>query len=336
MLSRRKALVSWFALRGAKVDDSIARLLRPYAKLSLAVRVLSTFMRRSMPRLAISFLPQPNIALLLAKNTGTRCVVVERNDFERQPLGGLRTLQKRVYPLADTLMANSQSTCAQLSEAFPDQIVRLLPNTYPDLVRTAEPRSFSKNIFVVGRLVSQKNPLESLRCFLRSGLGGLGWVMWFVGGGELEDSLRAEAAQSSALGHSVRVLGEVPQESIPYEDAGFLLLNSDYEGAPNVLAEALERGIIPIFRNSVAQAAEIVPIDLVGRLSFSSEEGLEETLKQLPSLESGFPEISGRLHGHYLDQLRNYKLVREDVLTELIRDSFAPDSDSSPLPPKDS
>jgi glycosyltransferase involved in cell wall biosynthesis len=293
-------------------------------------------MRRSMPPLAISFLPQSNIALLLAKNAGTRCVVVERNDFERQPLGGLRTLQKRVYPLADALMANSQSTCAQLSKTFPDQVVRFLPNIYPDFVKNGVPRSFSKNIFVVGRLVSQKKPVESLRCFVRTGLGELGWVMWFVGGGELEDSLRAEAAQSSALGHSVRVLGEVRQESIPYDDAGFLLLNSDYEGAPNVLAEALERGIIPIFRNSVAQAAEIVPADLLDRFSFSSEDGLEETLKQLPELESDFSEISGRLHGYYLDQLRNYKLLRQDVLAAVIRDSFAPDSVSSPLLQKDS
>lgn len=335
-VGRRKAVISTLALRGLSLDITLFRHLRPYAKMNLAVRPLRFFLRHAKPLLVIGFLPQSNITLLLAKNPGAECVVVERNDFDRQYLGGVRNIREQLYPHADALMANSLSACRQLRATFPEKKVRFLPNSYIDTGYLDQTKAFSKIIFVVGRLVPQKNPIESLQSFLQSGLGNLGWSIWFVGGGELYEALCAEAIESAVLGKSVKILGEVPQEEIPYDYAGFVLLNSDYEGAPNVLAEALERGIVPIFRDTVLQASEIVPPDLVDRMSFSSAQELEQIFRQLPSLESDFTEISGRLRGYYGEALRNHKMIRDETLNEMIAAAGFGRRDKHPNAPRGS
>ena len=304
-------------LRGLKVPPEISRNLETNLKISIASRAIRKTLDCSAPNLMISFLPQSNIATLLGSNTRPFVVVVERNDFVRQDIGaGIRRAQSLTYPMADLVAANSKNAVRQMAKHFPKNRVVFAPNTYPAPVEEALREERSRTILVVGRLELQKRPVEVLRAFLDSGIGSRGWKLVFVGSGSLEKKLRG-IADSASRPHEIELRGHVPSGQIPYHEASITVLNSDYEGSPNVLAEAIAWGVVPLVRDSVTEAKEFIPGEKEKMLMFSDQAQLTQTLRDIETIRGARVETMNALIRTYERRLNEYGIARRVFLDGL-------------------
>ena len=310
--------------RGLGVPHEISRNLETNLKIGVASRAIRLTIERQAPKLLISFLPQTNIATLLGANGKQFVVVVERNDFVRQNVGsGIRRAQSLTYPMSNLIAANSKNAVGQMMKYFPDNRVVFVPNTYPAPIRPNLWEGRPQTILVVGRLEPQKRPIEVLKAFLDSGIGSEGWKLVFVGSGSLERSLREVAGGSPEKNH-IEFLGHVTSGEIPYEKASFAILNSDYEGSPNVLAEAIASGVVPLVRDSITEAKEFISDKDQQMLIFSDQAQLSGIFQNLGPLTNAHSATIDALTNTYKRRLKEYARARQAFLGELVRIASVP------------
>jgi glycosyltransferase involved in cell wall biosynthesis len=136
-------------------------------------------------------------------------------------------------------------------------------------------------IAFLGRLVPQKNPalaVDLLRC---PELDAVRLVM--IGGGPLEESLRAQARRLG-VHHRMRITGAVPRDQALAElaRAAVLVLPSHWEGIPVALAEAMAMGV-PVVASAVRGVPELV------------EHGISGLLRADPQDTTGFAQDIARI-----------------------------------------
>ncbi len=280
---------------------------------------LRALFKRHKPRVIISFLGATNIQTILAAHR-LRCKVVisERNDPAMQalkpPWEGLRPI---VYPRADLVTANSQGAVQTLAAYVPSTRLRQVPN--PLMLRTcaAEWRRHQPRLIAVARLVHQKGIDVLLDAFARIADEFPEWRLDIVGGGPLEDSLRAQAA---TLGIDNRVVLHGHQ-SDPFEllyQASIFVLPSRFEGMPNAMLEAMGCGLC-----IVATTASPGPLEFVQ----NGSTGLLVPSEDVASLSAALGRLMG--DGQLRDRLSSAAVQRVqglDVVTvaqtweQLIRD----------------
>ena len=299
-------------------DKTIAALLRGNIKIAIATRSLKFHLRRRTPRALFSFLPQTNIISLLSSGTPSKVIVVERNDYEMQAIG-TRISQARqlLYPKAALIAANSRNSTLQLVRAFPKNEVRFLPNFLSPLkVKEPFPKA-EKNIAVVGRLEAQKRPLEVLSAFSQSAINDSEWTISFSGSGTLEKDLEV-AISSSPNPEKIQFKGYVDSQDQTFSRSAICVINSDYEGSPNVLAESIAYGVIPLVRANVIEANEFIPDDLREILIFHDGNELRLFFDRINELSSRRDEIVRQLQRHYTAVSKKYTAIRQKLLAEVL------------------
>ena len=133
----------------------------------------------------------------------------------------------------------------------------LVENPPPALGQLAEVGS-SRIALNVGRLVPQKNHSGLLRAVHQlKTTESAEWRFRIVGDGPLRDELASEAV-GLLLGGTVEFTGHSEDVDSHYRDAGFLVLTSLWEGAPNVVLEAQAHGLPVVLPKTIAGGSRLV------------------------------------------------------------------------------
>jgi glycosyltransferase involved in cell wall biosynthesis len=117
----------------------------------------------------------------------------------------------------------------------------------------------------VGRLVPQKSITHLLKAWAAAKDELNGWKLIIVGGGELEESLKAFAAKLG-IASNVTFTGEARNVAKYYREASFFVMSSMHEGLPVVLIEALFYGLPTISYDCPFGPREIIKHNINGIL----------------------------------------------------------------------
>jgi glycosyltransferase involved in cell wall biosynthesis len=145
-------------------------------------------------------------------------------------------------------------------------------------------------VFVcVGRLSPAKNHARLLDSFALVHAKHPHTRLWLIGGGALEDELRAQIARLQ-LQDAVHLTGQVVNPYKFMKKADCSVLSSDYEGQPVVILEARVLGL-PVVSTAFASVGDSIPPG-AGLVVPRTVEGLAEGMERF---------LSGDLHGEPLD-----------------------------------
>lgn len=201
---------------------------------------LRSVLKGFKPDLVISFLTRTNMLTLLAQ-PGCPVVISERNNAERQPLGRMwRLLRRLTYPRAAALVTMTSGAMRQFDD-FAPAIRRVIPNHAATFSRPNRDRS-GTSLVAVGRLVPQKGFDLLLQAFAKVHDRHPEWTLTIWGEGEQRAALEQ---QREALGLSgvVYFLGVSSSPGAWTDQADLFVLSSRYEGWGLVVGEAMSAGI---------------------------------------------------------------------------------------------
>jgi glycosyltransferase involved in cell wall biosynthesis len=244
------------------------RMLRPLVPNSLAfgfelVRI-SAWIRRTIqaiePDAVLSFLTQTNIMTVLAtRGLRVRTVISERNDPRLQRhRPRVELLRRIVYRRADAVTANSKGALEALQCFVPREKLAFLPNPLMKSVSSEAVDYGAPTVVTVGRLVEQKGIDVLLAAWAKAAPALPDWRLAIVGGGPLEDELKASARDLGVEG-SIGWHGQVSDPFPFLRGAQFFVMTSRFEGTPNALLEAMSRGL-----PAVVSDASPGPCELIG------------------------------------------------------------------------
>ena len=211
---------------------------------------------------------------------GVAAKMIRRNGIGALRSNGLVEVQESGFPggwlnlrCPAMLAANSKNAMSYaVAQGIPTSRVFFLPNVV-DTEFFQPPNGASQKPFTlvaVGRLVTEKrldrfiSILSKLRTDYELNVRGL-----IVGGGcqdeDLRPELEAQARQRGLLPEHLQFLGSLADTRSAYQESSVCVLNSDYEGTPNVLLEAMASGL-PVVASNVGGVPEIVTHDQTGFL----------------------------------------------------------------------
>ncbi len=161
-------------------------------------------------------------------------------------------------------------------------------------------------ILFAGRLETEKAPLRALDTVNLLRAAGIPATMKVAGDGSLAPDVRQFVHRSASLSDAVEILGHVDDLAPIYESSDVLLLSSDREGTPLVIAEALTFGL-PVVAPDVGSIGELIG-GRMGRLAAApSATALADATSELLSdpaiwTPAAYADrvAAGRRHSHSL------------------------------------
>ena len=205
-------------------------------------------MKEFKPNVILAFQQGMFLTLrLYTANMGIRIVAAERESpfrFNFLNAGKHRDLIFQTFRLASHITVQ----CESYPEAYPSYLrskVTVIPNAISQAHQFANPEgrdNQEKILLCVGRLGYQKNQLALIDAFTRLIDDFPDWRLVFAGEGEGRQEIEEKIAKH-ALDQKVDLLGAVKDISALYTKAHVLCIPSRWEGFPNVLGEALARGL---------------------------------------------------------------------------------------------
>jgi glycosyltransferase involved in cell wall biosynthesis len=257
--------------------DPLVRVVSLEKRMIWALPLLLSRLRRERLDTIFTVLDQPSVgALLLKPFLGTtRVVVVECNNPNADPTRGrllwraVRALRRRLYPMANGLVAKSEAIKAALIADYgcSSDKVFVIPNPV-DTSHIAQLAAENVQhpwlkigqrtpvIVAAGRLEVQKDYPTLIRAFseLRRTRDA---KLLILGRGSLEAELRQLVIELELSAH----VDFVGFESNPYayfSAADVFAISSKWEGWPNALAEALACGTSVVATDCVSGPREIL------------------------------------------------------------------------------
>lgn len=199
-------------------------------------------LKKEKPSLAISFSYPINIQLLLArKGTGTKVLISERGNPDKQPEKGIwKWLRNRTYPHTDGMVFQTQG-----AREYYLKHIKLDGKIIHNPVDVGEVRANpagNKMIAHVGRLDAHKNQKRLLYAFSLFAKGRPEYRLRICGGGYMARELVAYA-EALGINEKIHWMGRVPDPYAVISRDDFFVISSDYEGMPNVLLEAMAIGM---------------------------------------------------------------------------------------------
>lgn len=193
------------------------------------------------PNVVVSFLTPINLQTILFTR-GLKCkVVVSDRIYPATKKKHNLLLSKLIYPLADGYVFQTKEARA----CYTGKINRLGCVIYNPLIKdlpNAIVPSYEKYITTVGRLTNQKNHTLLIRAFAEFSKNHPDYSLKIYGNGPLKEQLQQLAAELG-ISDKVHFMGTVENVPSYIRDASMFVLSSDYEGMPNVLAEAMAMGL---------------------------------------------------------------------------------------------
>lgn len=293
---------------GLAVSEASANVLVGAIRNVLRVRALRSVIRRLTPDVAIAFLHRTSVLVLLAAlGTAVPVVVSERVDPRHDPLSRSWSLLRRLlYPRAAALVVQTERIADWARKWLSPDRVHVLPNPVVvpggGEVTTGEgggsadamPGGADQDLAVVsvptpravvgmGRLVRQKGFDRLVEAFARCAADHPDWSLVILGDGPERDRLQ-RLAESYDIAGRVQLPGHIRSPWLRLETADLFVLSSRYEGFPNVLLEAMARGVACVSFDCPTGPAEIVRHDVDGLLVPEGDvSGLAEAMGRLMS-----------------------------------------------------
>jgi GalNAc-alpha-(1->4)-GalNAc-alpha-(1->3)-diNAcBac-PP-undecaprenol alpha-1,4-N-acetyl-D-galactosaminyltransferase len=226
---------------------------------SIAPRSGKQYLRRLMalrrlvnerkPDVVVSFLPNVNIAALLATAfAGVPCVVCERSDPTQQQLElKWRLACKLLYRLADSVVVQTESVAQSIGMLYGGlRKVAVIPNPIPvELMRWqagANAMAQRRVLLSMGRLVEVKQVHHIISAFSCLHEGYPEWDLHIYGDGPLAKQLLRQI-ERAGLTERVFLKGNTSEPWAVMAQADAFVMASAYEGFPNALLEAMAVGL---------------------------------------------------------------------------------------------
>lgn len=198
--------------------------------------------------------------------------------------------QKRVYPWAHALVANSQGTAEEMKRYFPSLNNPIYtignPTDFARIDRMAAqttahlPSANGPVVISVGRLDPQKRPDLLIEAFARLRQRLLA-TLWICGQGPWRQRIVRQIS-ASGVADSIRLLGFCDNPYALMSRADLFVMTSDYEGLPNALIEAQGLGICAVSTSCPHGPDEIIAHGQTGLLVRPGDvEGLARAMEEL-------------------------------------------------------
>lgn len=214
-----------------------------YFKKLKSIRVI---LKTAQPDIIISFLPNVNIATILASMGLTSPLVVcERNYYQDVPWH-FRLVSKLLYRYADTVLAQTARARDDLILLYPNiqhahYIYNPLPEEIYSLSKIQKSHS-TKTLICFGRLVEQKQMHVAIEAFAKIAHAIPDWQLHIYGNGPLKPLLQRHISSLNMQNKIVLQNATTnPWQKMLKADA--LIMTSQYEGFPNSLLEAMALGL---------------------------------------------------------------------------------------------
>ena len=209
------------------------------------IAALRRGIRGTDPGAVISFMSRTNVLVLLAC-VGMRVPVIvsERCDPSRLGIGrAWRVLRRSLYPLASSVVVQTESLRAYFG---PDvsRRARVIPNAVGPVAKIeGDGEGRGRRVVVsAGRLDPQKGFDLLIRAFATIAPDHPDWTLVIWGEGPSRADLEALRDRLGLEGR-VHLPGVTKSLGSEFLASGLYVLSSRYEGFPNVLCEAMARGL---------------------------------------------------------------------------------------------
>ncbi len=207
------------------------------------IKKLRKIIKEEKPDVVLSFMGPPNIRMLIsALGLKVKKIASVRNDPNIEYGTGIRKyISCIVMRFADGIVFQTKDAM----QYFPESVKRkgkIILNPVSKLFFESEWQEGGLEIAVIGRLESQKNPMNALYAFEKIANDIPEYSLGFYGDGSLNAELR-RAVKDKALVDKVRFHGRISNPEKVLEKAAAYVLCSDYEGLPNALMEAMAVGV---------------------------------------------------------------------------------------------
>jgi GalNAc-alpha-(1->4)-GalNAc-alpha-(1->3)-diNAcBac-PP-undecaprenol alpha-1,4-N-acetyl-D-galactosaminyltransferase len=236
------------------------------------IESLRTALVKSAPDRVISLTDRTNVLTLLAsRGTGLPVVVSERTDVRHHQIGRIwEWLRRQKYPRSQSIVVQTETVQSAVSRFAGSAPVYVIPNFVQALSAEAGTANLhlpaGKNWFVaVGRLSIEKGFDRLLDAYAEISHACPDWNLVIVGEGSERVRLD-DAVQRHGLVDRVLLPGWIESPWMCFPESSIVVLPSRYEGFPNVLLEAMSRGLAPVAFDCESGPSEIIRPDIDGLL----------------------------------------------------------------------
>lgn len=180
---------------------------------------------------------------MAAKDIAVPIVISERNNPRLQHFNLMwRTARSLTYPNAYAFVTMTQGA-ADYYPASQRRRTEIIPNPVA-LPQDWKNRRGNKTIAAVGRLTAQKRFDRLIDAFAKVAKDCADWKLVIWGEGELRDALENQCASLQPdIAQRISLPGVTPTPGGWIETADVFVLSSEFEGWPNVIAEAMTAGL---------------------------------------------------------------------------------------------
>ncbi len=224
----------------------------------------------------LSFLERSNIMnIKTSLKTKHKAIISVRNYLSKR-YSNLKyfyrmTQIKKYYPLAELIITNSQESKNDLVNYFgvPKEKIKVIYNLIDldavEILKEQEIEKEYKNLFNkpvilnIGSLTPQKSQNQLIEVFKLVKEHYPEYKLVVIGTGKLKRKL-LKTIKKLSLENEVYLLGNVKNPFKYLNRSEIFILNSDFEGFPNVLLEALAVGIPVISKNCLSGPSEMLEI----------------------------------------------------------------------------
>lgn len=180
---------------------------------------------------------------VIARKLGLKIILSERCEPASRPIPG-QILKQIQYRVADGYVFQTPEAAACYGKRAV-RISRIIPNPIIDKLGSPQFDNLRKEVVSVGRLSKEKNQKDLITAFSIFSKTHLEYCLKLYGSGPLKEELEKQIS-SLGLDDKVEIISGKTNISELIKGAELFLLNSNTEGMPNALIEAMSMGILSI------------------------------------------------------------------------------------------